>query len=109
MESTFNPTEADKVTVLSQKKKKHDLDLLLFTVCGSLLSGHAAPSASFGGEAAGDKATDATTQEGNKSMLVMSGGEGYIDFRMGELSTCNRWNITAEDLEANAICLYVSR
>uniref|UniRef100_A0A3B5AAF7 C-Jun-amino-terminal kinase-interacting protein 4-like n=1 Tax=Stegastes partitus TaxID=144197 RepID=A0A3B5AAF7_9TELE len=46
--------------------------------------GHAVPSASCGGEAAGDKATDATTQEGNKSMLVMSGGEGYIDFRMGD-------------------------
>uniref|UniRef100_A0AAQ5YUV5 C-Jun-amino-terminal kinase-interacting protein 4 n=1 Tax=Amphiprion ocellaris TaxID=80972 RepID=A0AAQ5YUV5_AMPOC len=46
--------------------------------------GHAVPSASCGGEAAGDKATDATAQEGNKSMLVMSGGEGYIDFRMGD-------------------------
>lgn len=57
--------------------------LLLFTVCGSVLSGHAAPSA----EAAGDKATDAATQEGN--MLVMSGGEGYIDFRMGEFATCD--------------------
>uniref|UniRef100_A0A4W6FA94 C-Jun-amino-terminal kinase-interacting protein 4 n=1 Tax=Lates calcarifer TaxID=8187 RepID=A0A4W6FA94_LATCA len=32
----------------------------------------------------GDKATDASTQEGTKSMLVMSGGEGYIDFRMGD-------------------------
>uniref|UniRef100_A0A4W6F6V3 Sperm associated antigen 9 n=1 Tax=Lates calcarifer TaxID=8187 RepID=A0A4W6F6V3_LATCA len=42
------------------------------------------PSASCGGEAAGDKATDASTQEGTKSMLVMSGGEGYIDFRMGD-------------------------
>uniref|UniRef100_A0A3Q1EK15 C-Jun-amino-terminal kinase-interacting protein 4 n=1 Tax=Acanthochromis polyacanthus TaxID=80966 RepID=A0A3Q1EK15_9TELE len=46
--------------------------------------GHTVPSASCGGEAAGDKATDATTQERNKSMLVMSGGEGYIDFRMGD-------------------------
>ncbi|XP_050928380.1 C-Jun-amino-terminal kinase-interacting protein 4 [Lates calcarifer] len=46
--------------------------------------GHAVPSASCGGEAAGDKATDASTQEGTKSMLVMSGGEGYIDFRMGD-------------------------
>ncbi|TMS21916.1 C-Jun-amino-terminal kinase-interacting protein 4, partial [Larimichthys crocea] len=44
--------------------------------------GHAVPSASCGGEAAGDKATDASTQEGTKSVLVMSGGEGYIDFRM---------------------------
>uniref|UniRef100_A0A669AVQ7 C-Jun-amino-terminal kinase-interacting protein 4 n=1 Tax=Oreochromis niloticus TaxID=8128 RepID=A0A669AVQ7_ORENI len=33
---------------------------------------------------AGDKAADATTQEGTKCMLVMSGGEGYIDFRMGD-------------------------
>ncbi|XP_074518872.1 C-Jun-amino-terminal kinase-interacting protein 4 [Halichoeres trimaculatus] len=46
--------------------------------------GHAVPSAACGGEAAGDKAADATTQEGTKSMLVMSGGEGYIDFRMGD-------------------------
>uniref|UniRef100_A0A8P4GR54 C-Jun-amino-terminal kinase-interacting protein 4 n=1 Tax=Dicentrarchus labrax TaxID=13489 RepID=A0A8P4GR54_DICLA len=45
--------------------------------------GHAVPSASCG-EAAGDKATDAATQEGTKSVLVMSGGEGYIDFRMGD-------------------------
>ncbi|XP_033466862.1 C-Jun-amino-terminal kinase-interacting protein 4 isoform X9 [Epinephelus lanceolatus] len=46
--------------------------------------GHAVPSASCGVEAAGDKTTDAATQEGTKSMLVMSGGEGYIDFRMGD-------------------------
>ncbi|KAF1374248.1 hypothetical protein PFLUV_G00247940 [Perca fluviatilis] len=46
--------------------------------------GHAVPSASCGAEAAGDKTTDAATQEGTKSMLVMSGGEGYIDFRMGD-------------------------
>ncbi|XP_039990819.1 C-Jun-amino-terminal kinase-interacting protein 4 isoform X3 [Xiphias gladius] len=46
--------------------------------------GHAVPSVSCGGEAAGDKATDASSQEGTKSMLVMSGGEGYIDFRMGD-------------------------
>ncbi|XP_054454387.1 C-Jun-amino-terminal kinase-interacting protein 4 isoform X2 [Anoplopoma fimbria] len=46
--------------------------------------GHAVPSASCGVEAAGEKTTDAATQEGTKSMLVMSGGEGYIDFRMGD-------------------------
>ncbi|XP_029311729.1 C-Jun-amino-terminal kinase-interacting protein 4 isoform X2 [Cottoperca gobio] len=46
--------------------------------------GHAFPSASCGVEAAGDKTTDAAAQEGTKSMLVMSGGEGYIDFRMGD-------------------------
>uniref|UniRef100_A0A672I215 Sperm associated antigen 9 n=1 Tax=Salarias fasciatus TaxID=181472 RepID=A0A672I215_SALFA len=46
--------------------------------------GHAVPAASSGGDAAGDKASDATTQEGSKSTLVMSGGEGYIDFRMGD-------------------------
>uniref|UniRef100_A0A667ZYH0 C-Jun-amino-terminal kinase-interacting protein 4 n=1 Tax=Myripristis murdjan TaxID=586833 RepID=A0A667ZYH0_9TELE len=34
-------------------------------------------------------ATDATSQEGTRSMLVMSGGEGYIDFRMGEYLTNN--------------------
>ncbi|XP_034563521.1 C-Jun-amino-terminal kinase-interacting protein 4 isoform X2 [Notolabrus celidotus] len=43
--------------------------------------GHSVPE---GGEAAGDKAADATTQEGQQSLLVMSGGEGYIDFRMGD-------------------------
>jgi len=53
-----------------------------------VLSGHADPSASCGGEAAGEKTTDAAAQEGTKSMLVMSGGEGYIDFRMGECATC---------------------
>ncbi|XP_075312886.1 C-Jun-amino-terminal kinase-interacting protein 4 isoform X2 [Odontesthes bonariensis] len=46
--------------------------------------GHAGPSPSSGGEAAGDRTSDPTTQEGSKSMLVMSGGEGYIDFRMGD-------------------------
>ncbi|XP_011616816.1 C-Jun-amino-terminal kinase-interacting protein 4 isoform X1 [Takifugu rubripes] len=45
--------------------------------------GHASPSIG-GGEPSGDKSTDLSTQEGNKSMLVMSGGEGYIDFRMGD-------------------------
>uniref|UniRef100_A0A665VH60 Sperm associated antigen 9 n=1 Tax=Echeneis naucrates TaxID=173247 RepID=A0A665VH60_ECHNA len=44
------------------------------------------PSASSGGDAAGDKTADATAQEGSRSMLVMSGGEGYIDFRMGEFN-----------------------
>ncbi|XP_037320579.2 C-Jun-amino-terminal kinase-interacting protein 4 isoform X2 [Pungitius pungitius] len=46
--------------------------------------GHAVPSASCRVEAAGDRTTDAATQDGTKSMLVMSGGEGYIDFRMGD-------------------------
>nr|XP_020442964.1 C-Jun-amino-terminal kinase-interacting protein 4-like isoform X3 [Monopterus albus] len=46
--------------------------------------GHAVPSASCGAEAAGDRATDVSVQEGTKSVLVMSGGEGYIDFRMGD-------------------------
>lgn len=70
---------------------KHNLAcLVLFTVCDSVLSGHAVPSASCGGEAAGDKVTDVATQEGTKSLLVMSGGEGYIDFRMGEFATCDR-------------------
>eukprot|EP00064_Thunnus_orientalis_P013610 superscaffoldBa00002246_g13649 len=46
--------------------------------------GHSVPSAAGAGEAAGEKAADATSQEGSKSMLVMSGGEGYIDFRMGD-------------------------
>ncbi|XP_019740445.1 C-Jun-amino-terminal kinase-interacting protein 4-like [Hippocampus comes] len=43
--------------------------------------GHALPSTSSCGD---DKTSDAPSQDGNKSMLVMSGGEGYIDFRMGD-------------------------
>ncbi|XP_035467609.2 C-Jun-amino-terminal kinase-interacting protein 4 isoform X1 [Scophthalmus maximus] len=46
--------------------------------------GHSVPSASCGEEAGADRATDASCQDGTKSMLVMSGGEGYIDFRMGD-------------------------
>uniref|UniRef100_A0A3B3X6V3 RH1 domain-containing protein n=1 Tax=Poecilia mexicana TaxID=48701 RepID=A0A3B3X6V3_9TELE len=46
--------------------------------------GHTDPSASSGGESAGDKSADGSAQEGSRSMLVMSGGEGYIDFRMGD-------------------------
>ncbi|MCJ8738358.1 hypothetical protein PDJAM_G00034870 [Pangasius djambal] len=47
--------------------------------------GHVIPSAGAGGEASGDKpATDSPTPEFLKSVLVMSGGEGYIDFRMGD-------------------------
>ncbi|XP_023278427.1 C-Jun-amino-terminal kinase-interacting protein 4-like isoform X3 [Seriola lalandi dorsalis] len=46
--------------------------------------GHSAPSPSCG-DAAGDRTTDsASSQDGSRSMLVMSGGEGYIDFRMGD-------------------------
>ncbi|XP_077406600.1 C-Jun-amino-terminal kinase-interacting protein 4 isoform X3 [Vanacampus margaritifer] len=43
--------------------------------------GHALPSTSSGGD---DKTSDAPSQDGTQSMLVMSGGEGYIDFRMGD-------------------------
>ncbi|XP_061764776.1 C-Jun-amino-terminal kinase-interacting protein 4 isoform X2 [Nerophis ophidion] len=46
--------------------------------------GHAIPSASSCGEASGGKTLDAAAHEGTKSVLVMSGGEGYIDFRMGD-------------------------
>uniref|UniRef100_A0AAX7TTG2 C-Jun-amino-terminal kinase-interacting protein 4 n=1 Tax=Astatotilapia calliptera TaxID=8154 RepID=A0AAX7TTG2_ASTCA len=53
-------------------------------VPGEGLPSSSTASASCAGEAAGDKAADATTQEGTKCMLVMSGGEGYIDFRMGD-------------------------
>lgn len=52
--------------------------------CAALLIGHVVPSAGAGGEVGGDKpAADAPTPEFSKSVLVMSGGEGYIDFRMG--------------------------
>ncbi|XP_035998416.1 C-Jun-amino-terminal kinase-interacting protein 4 isoform X4 [Fundulus heteroclitus] len=46
--------------------------------------GHADTSASGPGETAADRSSDSSAQEGSKSMLVMSGGEGYIDFRMGD-------------------------
>uniref|UniRef100_A0A3Q2QVL1 C-Jun-amino-terminal kinase-interacting protein 4 n=1 Tax=Fundulus heteroclitus TaxID=8078 RepID=A0A3Q2QVL1_FUNHE len=37
-----------------------------------------------GNSTAADRSSDSSAQEGSKSMLVMSGGEGYIDFRMGD-------------------------
>ncbi|KAM9716636.1 C-Jun-amino-terminal kinase-interacting protein 4 isoform 2-T2 [Menidia menidia] len=46
--------------------------------------GQAVLSTSSGGEAAGDRSADATAPEGSRPVLVMSGGEGYIDFRMGD-------------------------
>ncbi|XP_053367114.1 C-Jun-amino-terminal kinase-interacting protein 4 isoform X1 [Clarias gariepinus] len=48
--------------------------------------GHVVPSAGAGGSEAGsDKpAADSPPPEFLKSVLVMSGGEGYIDFRMGD-------------------------
>ncbi|KAF4085301.1 hypothetical protein AMELA_G00115500 [Ameiurus melas] len=47
--------------------------------------GHVVPSAGAGGDAGSDKpAADSPTPEFTKSVLVMSGGEGYIDFRMGD-------------------------
>ncbi|KAI5103038.1 C-Jun-amino-terminal kinase-interacting protein 4-like, partial [Silurus meridionalis] len=47
--------------------------------------GHVVPAAGAGGEAGTDKpAADSPTPEFSKSVLVMSGGEGYIDFRMGD-------------------------
>ena len=86
--------------------------LVFFTVCVSVHSGHAIPSASCGGEAGGDRATDASSQEGTKSMLVMSGGEGYIDFRMGEFTAWKvvifNYYISAVDWE-NMLPLCVSR
>ncbi|KAM7371215.1 hypothetical protein PAMP_010704 [Pampus punctatissimus] len=42
------------------------------------------------GEAVAEKVADTTSQEGTKSMLVMSGGEGYIDFRMVTFKTQSR-------------------
>ncbi|XP_055085755.1 C-Jun-amino-terminal kinase-interacting protein 4 isoform X2 [Periophthalmus magnuspinnatus] len=44
--------------------------------------GQAIPS--WSGAEAGDKPQDPSAQEGGRSTLVMSGGEGYIDFRMGD-------------------------
>ncbi|XP_038127594.1 C-Jun-amino-terminal kinase-interacting protein 4-like isoform X3 [Cyprinodon tularosa] len=46
--------------------------------------GHADLTASSASDTSGDKSTDGSAQEGSRSMLVMSGGEGYIDFRMGD-------------------------
>ncbi|XP_036399735.1 C-Jun-amino-terminal kinase-interacting protein 4 isoform X5 [Megalops cyprinoides] len=50
--------------------------------------GQVIPSAGAGGEAGSDKpgaaSSDPPAQEMAKSVLVMSGGEGYIDFRMGD-------------------------
>ena len=41
-----------------------------------------ASAAGGGGRAGGER--DSPSQELERSVLVMSGGEGYIDFRMGE-------------------------
>ena len=46
-------------------------------------TGHPNPPPPSEGGAAGGGA-DGPSQDGPGSMLVMSGGEGYIDFRMGE-------------------------
>ncbi|XP_051958405.1 C-Jun-amino-terminal kinase-interacting protein 4 isoform X1 [Xyrauchen texanus] len=46
--------------------------------------GQVVPSSGSGGEAGSDKSSESTTPEQVKSVLVMSGGEGYIDFRMGD-------------------------
>ncbi|XP_034564507.1 nuclear mitotic apparatus protein 1-like [Notolabrus celidotus] len=61
------------------------------------ISRHSVPE---GGEAAGDKAADATTQEGQQSLLVMSGGEGYIDFRMDPVS---RWEQLCRPAERQSL------
>uniref|UniRef100_A0A7N5ZQH3 C-Jun-amino-terminal kinase-interacting protein 4 n=1 Tax=Anabas testudineus TaxID=64144 RepID=A0A7N5ZQH3_ANATE len=42
--------------------------------------------------------TDVSAQEGTKSVLVMSGGEGYIDFRMGDEDSEKE---EGEDLQLN--------
>ncbi|XP_051530372.1 C-Jun-amino-terminal kinase-interacting protein 4-like isoform X4 [Myxocyprinus asiaticus] len=46
--------------------------------------GQVVPSAGSGGEAGTDKSSESPMPELVKSVLVMSGGEGYIDFRMGD-------------------------
>ncbi|XP_057213947.1 C-Jun-amino-terminal kinase-interacting protein 4 isoform X3 [Triplophysa rosa] len=46
--------------------------------------GQVIPSAGSGGETGTDKSSESPTPELMKSVLVMSGGEGYIDFRMGD-------------------------
>ncbi|KAL1263874.1 hypothetical protein QQF64_004229, partial [Cirrhinus molitorella] len=46
--------------------------------------GQVIPSGGSGVEAAADKSSDSPTPELVKSVLVVSGGEGYIDFRMGD-------------------------
>ncbi|XP_026133186.1 C-Jun-amino-terminal kinase-interacting protein 4 isoform X7 [Carassius auratus] len=46
--------------------------------------GQVIPSAGSGLEAAADKSSDPSSPELGKSVLIVSGGEGYIDFRMGD-------------------------
>ncbi|KAF4106953.1 hypothetical protein G5714_012943 [Onychostoma macrolepis] len=46
--------------------------------------GQVIPSAGAGVEAAADKSSDSPSPELVRSVLVVSGGEGYIDFRMGD-------------------------
>ncbi len=47
-------------------------------------SGQVIPSAGSGVESTADKSSDSSSPELVRSVLVVSGGEGYIDFRMGE-------------------------
>lgn len=55
------------------------------------VTGQVIPAAGAGGEAGPEKpsaaSSDPPSQELSKSVLVMSGGEGYIDFRMGKGNT----------------------
>lgn len=46
--------------------------------------GQVIPSAGSGVEASADKSSDSPSPELLRSVLVVSGGEGYIDFRMGD-------------------------
>ncbi|XP_043085906.1 C-Jun-amino-terminal kinase-interacting protein 4 isoform X4 [Puntigrus tetrazona] len=46
--------------------------------------GQVIPSAGSGVEAAADRSSDSPSPELVKSVLIVSGGEGYIDFRMGD-------------------------
>lgn len=47
-------------------------------------TGQVIPSVGSGVEAAADKSSESPSPELVRSVLVVSGGEGYIDFRMGE-------------------------
>uniref|UniRef100_A0A8C5C5A8 C-Jun-amino-terminal kinase-interacting protein 4 n=1 Tax=Gadus morhua TaxID=8049 RepID=A0A8C5C5A8_GADMO len=63
--------------------------------------GTAEPGVELGGAAGGG--ADGPSQDGPGSMLVMSGGEGYIDFRMGDVAEEGEEpRLTLQPLQASA-------
>uniref|UniRef100_A0A3P8XG49 C-Jun-amino-terminal kinase-interacting protein 4 n=1 Tax=Esox lucius TaxID=8010 RepID=A0A3P8XG49_ESOLU len=74
--------------------------------------GQVIPPPGTGGDSGSDdpasELSDSATSEPAKTFLVMSGGEGYIDFRMGVYSTplCVLWQTTPAKAERSHIIVW---